>query len=97
MTSDKEVAPVLIGDPDNFWSGMFVYVCSNFITDYFMKRDHNVATRNNGYHLELPKIRQEYSRGSFYYMGTKLDNDLPLQIYVKLMIDSFNHLLLDHF
>ena len=45
-------------------------VCSNYI-NYFVKRDHNVATRNNGYQLELPKIRLEYSRGSFYYHGSK--------------------------
>jgi hypothetical protein len=35
-------------------------------------------TRNNGYQLKLPKIRLEYSRRSFYNMGAKLYNDLPL-------------------
>ena len=35
-------------------------VCSNFVND-FVKRDHVVATRNNGYQLELPNVRLEYS------------------------------------
>ena len=71
-------------------------VCSNF-TNYFVKRAHHQATRNNSYQLELPKIRLEYSRGSFYYMGAKLCNDLPLQIRKTNDYNSFNILLVDHF
>ena len=38
-------------------------VCLNFAT-YFVKRDHNVESRNNGYQLQLSKIRLEYTRSS---------------------------------
>ena len=40
-------------------------VCSNF-NNYFVKRDHNMATQNNGYQLELTNIQLEYSRGSLF-------------------------------
>ena len=60
--------------------------CSNF-KEYFEKLNYKQLTRNNGYLLKLPKIRLEYARGSFYYMGAKLYNDLPLEIH---KIDNFN-------
>ena len=41
---------------------------------------HSKSTRNGGYMLKLPNIRLEYCRGSFYYMGAKLYNDLPIMI-----------------
>ena len=54
-------------------------VCSN-CTSYFETHKHNTMTGNNGYKVILPKIRLEYSRGAFYYMGAKLYNSLPLDI-----------------
>ena len=39
-------------------------VCLNFAT-YFVKRDHNVESRNSEYQLQLPKIPLEYSRSSY--------------------------------
>ena len=50
-------------------------VCNSFIA-YFKKMNHSKSTRNNGNLLVLPKIRLEYARGSFSYMGAKLFNEL---------------------
>ena len=54
-------------------------ICSNF-TNYFETSQNTKVTRNKGKFLQLPKIRLEYSRSSFYYMGAKHFNDLPLCI-----------------
>ena len=54
-------------------------VCSNF-RHYFELSNHKHLTRNNRNILKLPKIRLEYARGSCYYMGAKLYNNLPLEI-----------------
>ena len=71
-------------------------VCSNFI-NYFVKHEHNVGIRNNGYQLELPKIRLEYNRESFYYIGAKLCYDLPLQRRKTDDYESFTNLLIEYF
>ena len=39
--------------------------------------------------LKLPKLRLEYCRGSFYYMGTKVYNDLPLTIRTTETFNEF--------
>ena len=65
-----------------------VNVCSNFI-NYFEMLQHSKSTRNCGYLLRLPKIRLEYCRGSFYYMGAKLYNELPITIRKTESYDEF--------
>ena len=54
-------------------------------------------TRNNGYKVILPKIRLEYSRGAFYYMGAKLYNSLPLDTCKTADFNEFNKLLEENF
>ena len=71
-------------------------VCSNFM-NYFEINAHERSTRNSGYQLKLPKIRLEYSRRSFYNMGAKLYNDLPLNIRKEEDHKSFNKLLKGYF
>jgi hypothetical protein len=71
-------------------------VCSNFM-NYFEINTHERSTRSSGYSLKLPKIRLEYSRRSFYYMGAKLYNDLPLNIRKAEDYKSFNKLLKGYF
>ena len=71
-------------------------VCSNFM-NYFEINAHERSTRNSGYQLKLPKIRLEYSRRSFYNMGAKLYNDLPLNIRKAEDHKSFNKLLKGYF
>ena len=53
--------------------------CSNFL-EYFQRSNHNKNTRNNKFSAKLPKIRLEYVRKSFYYMGAYLYNKLPIEI-----------------
>ena len=54
-------------------------------------------TRNNGYKVILPKIRLEYSRGAFYYMGAKLYNSLPLDTRKTADFNDFDKLLKENF
>ena len=66
-------------------------VCNSFVA-YFKKISHSKSTRNNGNLLALPKIRLEYARGSFYYMGEKLFNELPLEIRKQVDSSKFKEL-----
>ena len=54
-------------------------ICSNY-HDYFQINQTIKTTRNSTTLLKLPKIKLESTRKSFYYMGAKLYNDLPLKI-----------------
>ena len=54
-------------------------ICSNF-KNYFETNEHMRNTRNNGKLLKLPKLRLEYFRGSFFYAGAKLYNELPHEV-----------------
>ena len=71
-------------------------ICSNF-KNYFEMQTYDKATRNRGYQLKVPKIRLEYSRGSFYFIGAKLYNSLPLNIHKTECYSSFNKLLTEYF
>ena len=64
--------------------------------EQFTKRDRNIATRNNGYPW-FPKIKLEYSRGSFCYMGARYCNVLLLELRQTESYYSFNVLLLNNF
>ena len=72
-------------------------VCDRF-ENYFQLTNHNIATRNKGYLIKLPKIQLEYSRPSFYYMGAWHYNNLPLSLrsqesFVSFKADLKRHLL----
>ena len=54
-------------------------VCSNFV-NYFKVLSHQKNTRNNNHMLILPKVKLELAKRSFYFMGAKLYNSLPLEI-----------------
>ena len=47
--------------------------------------------------VEMPKIKLEYSRGSFYYRGENLYNELPLELRQTESYDSFDRRLLNNF
>ena len=70
-------------------------VCSNF-KDYFQIASHTKSTRNSGFLLKLPKLRLEYMRSSFCYMGAKFFNDLPCSIRKIEDIKLFRQALQDH-
>ena len=48
--------------------------------EYFKLRDRGVNTRNNRISVELPSVEFSFARNSFYFMGAKLFNSLPLSI-----------------
>ena len=57
----------------------------------------NMHTRNNRHLLRLPIIRTEYARRSFYYMGAKVYNELPLEIRKAESTNDFEKQLNEHF
>ncbi len=48
--------------------------------NYFKINSHGMGTRNLCCLTQLLKIRTEYARNSFCYMGAKTYNDLPTDI-----------------
>ena len=54
-------------------------VCENF-NDYFAINYHAKNTRNRNTLLKLPRVKLEFAKRSFKYMGAKLYNDLTLNI-----------------
>ena len=70
--------------------------CDSFKT-YFTLENHARETRNNEYLLKLPTIRTEYARKSFYFMGAKLYNDLPLELRKIESYRDFENSITEHF
>ena len=64
----------------------FVFDCLNRTAcfpfkDYFHRLHHNASnTRNNGKTAELPKVRLDFARCSFYFLGASIFNLLPLSL-----------------
>jgi len=56
---------------------------------YFEKNVHSKKTRNASNLLKLPKIKLEVARGSFFYMGAKLYNELPLDTRKSCSFNDF--------
>ena len=54
-------------------------VCDNF-KNYFQLQKHSINTRNNRDIPVIPKMRTEFGKKSFMYMGAKVYNELPLEI-----------------
>ena len=54
-------------------------VCSNF-KDYFMINEHNVRTRNRKILIQIPKVKLEFAKNDFFFMGARLYNSLPKDI-----------------
>ena len=46
---------------------------------FFTVRAHEQNTRNNGFMLEVPKVKLQVAKSSFRSMGVKICNDLPIQ------------------
>ena len=51
-------------------------VCSNF-KDYFSLNKHKIDSRNNNSLIKLPKVKLEFARKGFFFMGAKTYNSLP--------------------
>ena len=54
-------------------------VCTNFL-NYFERNNHQKVTRNNNFLLKVPKVKLEFAKRSFYFMGVQLYNSLPIEI-----------------
>ena len=52
-------------------------VCHAF-SKYFIYQEHSKNTRNNKDRICLPRLRTEYARKGFFYMGAMIFNELPL-------------------
>ena len=49
--------------------------------DYFQRLHHNALnTRNNGKTAKLPKVKLDFARRSFYFLGASIFNSLPLSL-----------------
>ena len=70
--------------------------CSNF-HDYFHLLSHEKHTRNNMNTLTLPKVRTEFGRKGFFFMGAKVYNELPLSIRMEKDFDKFSNLVKSFF
>ena len=54
-------------------------VCTNF-QNYFMINEHDVRTRNRNILLHIPKVKLEFAKNGFFFMGARLYNSLPKDI-----------------
>jgi hypothetical protein len=67
-------------------------VCTNFL-NYFELNNNQKVTRNSGFLLKVPKVKLELAKCSFYFMGVKLYNSLPIEIrQAKAEVEFKNHL-----
>ena len=53
-------------------------ICS--LKGCFEVNNHSKQTKNSNFLLKVPRIKLETARSSFYYMGVKFYNDLPLNL-----------------
>ena len=70
--------------------------CEQF-QNYFTLREHEKQTRGNKSTLELPKIKTEYARKSFMFMGAKVYNELPMELRKIESYNEFEKHLKEHF
>ena len=72
------------------------YTCDNF-NGYFKLNEHSMRTRNSNKLVKLPKIRLEFGKKSFKFLGSKLYNELPLSVRDCQSLTSFKAELNTHF
>ena len=64
---------------------LFVFDCLNGnvcrpFKNYFNFLTHDFNTRNSGTTIALPKVKLDFARKSFYFLGASIFNSLPLKI-----------------
>ena len=69
--------------------------CGNF-NDYLAINYHVKNTRNRNKLLKLPRVKLEFAKQSFKYMGAISYNDLPLNIYACENDQNFRKLFNDY-
>ena len=61
---------------------------------YFKLRSTNsIKTRNSNIMVELPRVKLEVARKSFYFQGANLYNELPREIRLEKSFTKFKSLL----
>ena len=68
-------------------------LCSNF-QDYFELNQNKMNTRNNNISVRVPRVKLEFARNSFYFIGAKIYNELPREIRAS---DNFKQQVKQHF
>ena len=86
----------------NMHSVLLVKKCiENMVSDefknYFEIRTHSAATRNNGYLLQIPKVKLQFAKAGFFSMGVKSFNSLPIEIRQANSYLDFRNLTKDYF
>ena len=49
-----------------------------------------MSTRNNGKLLKIPKVKLEFARSGFFFMGARIFNSLPIKVRAFLADDFQN-------
>ena len=63
-------------------------VCDN-LKEYFEMINHGICTRNRKYLLRLPRLKLEYGKSSFFFMGARTYNELPIELRKKENYNEF--------
>ena len=67
------------------------------LQNHFTLQEHERQTRNNNYTLKLPRIKTEYARKPFVFMGAKAYNEVPLELRKIENCKEFEKQLKEHF
>ena len=57
---------------------------------YFKRNSYPYELRKNKNNIMIPRVKTEIARGSFYYSGAKLHNNLPNKIKTSLSMSALN-------
>ena len=68
-------------------------LCVNF-RNYFEVLAHSKNTRNNKSSIKIPKVKLEFARKGFYFMGAKIYNLLPNELRCKESYSDFKNCLM---
>ena len=71
-------------------------LCENF-QNFFSVRAHEQSTRNNGFMLEVPKVKLQVAKFSFRSMGVNIYNNLPIQSRQTDSLLIFKERIKNHF
>ena len=55
-----------------------------------------MSTRNNGKLLKIPKVKLEFARSGFFFMGARIFNFLPKEVRASVA-DDFPNKVKTHF
>ena len=71
-------------------------LCNNF-EGFFEIRHHQRSTRNNGFLLQVPKVKLQLAKSGFRSMGVKIYNDLPIEYRQVDSLFTFGKLVTEYF